>query len=188
LNAGADLHIDADTEGGSVITMAGGTLSRSTKASNISNNSAISGTTVKDALDGISTSFVKRTSVTKSYSDFSAAGLTKDIEILSLPAGAKIVDVYARVTTVFSGGAIATYTISVGTTGIEYMIANDVLSAPVALIAAGTKGANLTTVGKSNVESFAGVTSIRAYATSTVDTLNNATQGSITFYIEYIGG
>jgi len=51
LNTGANLHIDADTEGGSVITMAGGTLTRSTKGGNLLNDSSVTGTTVKDALE-----------------------------------------------------------------------------------------------------------------------------------------
>jgi len=53
LNAGANLHIDADTEGGSIITIAGGTLTRSTKGGNISNDSSVTGTTVKDALEAL---------------------------------------------------------------------------------------------------------------------------------------
>jgi hypothetical protein len=51
LNTGANLHIDADTEGGSIITMAGGTLTRSTKGGNILNDSSVTGITVKDALE-----------------------------------------------------------------------------------------------------------------------------------------
>ena len=54
LNTGSNLHIDADTEGGSIITIAGGTLTRSTKASNIINDSNLFGETVKDALESIS--------------------------------------------------------------------------------------------------------------------------------------
>lgn len=123
--------------------------------------------------------------VTKTFSDFSTAGLTNDLEILSLPAGGVIRDCYARVTTGFSGGTIATYTISAGIAGsvLKYMIANSAAAAA-SLIANGTKGTALTTI-QTNVESFTAATSIRAYATSTVDTLNHATQGSITFYIAY---
>jgi len=51
LNTGVNLHIDADTEGGSVITINGGTLTRSTKGGNISNDSDVTGITVKDALN-----------------------------------------------------------------------------------------------------------------------------------------
>lgn len=59
LNAGADLHIDSDTEGGSVITMAGGTLSRSTKDENIINTSTVIGTTIKDALNTLAIDWAK---------------------------------------------------------------------------------------------------------------------------------
>jgi len=52
VNNGATLYMDADTEGGSIVTVnVGGTLTRTTKASNISNDSLVPGTTVKDALD-----------------------------------------------------------------------------------------------------------------------------------------
>lgn len=56
LNTGSTLYMDADTEGGSVLTMSGGTLVRTTKASNISNDSLVSGITVEDALDTLKSS------------------------------------------------------------------------------------------------------------------------------------
>jgi len=53
LNAGVDLHMDADTEGGSVITLAGGVLTRSTKAISIVNVPAggIAATDVQAAIN-----------------------------------------------------------------------------------------------------------------------------------------
>jgi hypothetical protein len=52
VNAGATLNIDADTEGGSVLTLdPAAILNRTTKASNIKNDSSVTGTTVKDALE-----------------------------------------------------------------------------------------------------------------------------------------
>jgi len=52
VNAGATLNIDADTEGGSVLTLdPAAILNRTTKASNINNDSSVIGTTVKDALN-----------------------------------------------------------------------------------------------------------------------------------------
>jgi hypothetical protein len=52
VNAGATLNIDADTEGGSVLTLdPAAILNRTTKASNINNDSGVVGTTVKDALN-----------------------------------------------------------------------------------------------------------------------------------------
>ena len=51
LNSGVTMNMDADTEGGSVITVnSGATLNRTTKASNIKNDSIAAGTTVKDVL------------------------------------------------------------------------------------------------------------------------------------------
>jgi hypothetical protein len=53
LNAGVNLTMDAGTEGGSVITIAGGTLTRSTKGTNVVNTPAgnIVATTVQAAID-----------------------------------------------------------------------------------------------------------------------------------------
>ena len=54
---------------------------------------------------------------TVTYSDLAIAGLTNDVEIYSLPANAYISSCQIVPTTLFSGGTIATYTISVGKTG-----------------------------------------------------------------------
>ncbi len=52
VNAGATLNIDADTEGGSVLTLdPAAILNRTTKASNVNNDSSVTGVTVKDALE-----------------------------------------------------------------------------------------------------------------------------------------
>lgn len=136
---------------------------------------------------GYSTIALKRKKITKLYTHFSDTDMANDIEIFSLPIGAVLVDVFARVTTAFSGGTIATYTISVGIAGTlnKYMLANSVASTG-DLTASGTKGTALTTPGQTNVESFTGATSIRAEAITTVDNLNSATQGSIDFYLVYL--
>jgi len=57
LNVGATLNIDADTEGGSNVTVnPGATLNRTTKASNVNNDSSVTGVTVKDALEALKSS------------------------------------------------------------------------------------------------------------------------------------
>lgn len=136
---------------------------------------------------GSGTLALKRYKVTKTYTDFSDTDTQKDIEIFSLPTGTAIVDVFSRVTTAFSGGAISAYTISVGIAGTltKYQIANDAMAAA-AYTAVGTKGTGLTTAGATNVESFTAATSIRADANSTTANLNAATQGSIDIYIIYL--
>lgn len=122
------------------------------------------------------------------FSDLATAGLTNNAAVFSLPAYNSIIDVWAEIKTTFTGGSIATYTISVGyTSGTELMLANDVKTSAILLTSAGVKGTDLTTVGKTNVYSASSATSIRAYAVSTVDTLDNATTGSIDIYIAYRG-
>jgi hypothetical protein len=67
VNDTATLYIDSDTDGGSTVTVAiGATLVRTTKASNINNDSSVSGDTVKDALEtlsGLLTNLVLPTSI-----------------------------------------------------------------------------------------------------------------------------
>ena len=53
LKPGATLNIDADTEGGTTINNTGGTLNQTTKASNVKNDSSVTGVTVKNALDNL---------------------------------------------------------------------------------------------------------------------------------------
>jgi hypothetical protein len=52
VNSGAILNIDADTEGGSIVTVNSGAIkNQTTKSSNITNDSLVTGATVKDALE-----------------------------------------------------------------------------------------------------------------------------------------
>jgi len=53
LKTGAILNADATFLGGITLNNTGGTLNLTTKASNINNDSTVTGTTVKDALDTI---------------------------------------------------------------------------------------------------------------------------------------
>lgn len=120
--------------------------------------------------------------VSKTYADFSTAGLTNDIEIYSLPNKYVVHSIVMNSTVKFQGGTISTYTMSVGTVAgsyVNYVIASDVkgvsqglyplITAPVAQVPI------TTTAG--------GPTSIRARAISTVDTLDHATQGTVDFYL-----
>lgn len=117
--------------------------------------------------------------ITKSYSDFSTAGLTNDIEIYSLPAKSVIQGCIIKHSTLFSGGAIATYTASVGINGnlVKYAAAFNVFQA----VSNTTFG--LGTSIAPTVENFGAATSIRGAVVSTVGLLNAATQGSVDFYL-----
>lgn len=118
--------------------------------------------------------------ITKTYTDFSIAGLTNDIEIYSLPAKGVIHSVILKHSTLFTGGAIASYTISTGIIGTlaKYSTAFNVQQAVGnTVIKMGIPAA------VPSLENFGVITSIRGAAISTVANLNTATQGSVDFYI-----
>lgn len=115
--------------------------------------------------------------VTKSYTDFSTAGLTNDISIYTLPSKGYIHDIKIIPATAFSGGTIAAYTISAGIAGAltKYAIATNTF----------TGNTTLTTIHTPLVglESTSGTTDIRAQATSVTGLLNAATAGSVNIYL-----
>lgn len=113
--------------------------------------------------------------ITKTFSDFSSASVTNSITIYTLPAKAIIHAVQMIVTTAFSGGLIATYTISVGISGTnaKYAIATN------SFTGAGLPAINVLP----GIESSSGATSITATAISTVGNLNAAVAGSIDIYL-----
>ena len=113
--------------------------------------------------------------VTKTYTDFATAGLTNNITIYSLPAKGVIHSVQVNPSTIFSGGLIATYTISIGITGVlaKYAIATNVFT-----------GATLPIISNlPGIESLTLATDIKAAAISTIGNLNAATQGVIDIWI-----
>lgn len=120
--------------------------------------------------------------ITKTCADFSAAGLTNDIEILSLPAKSILHAVVVQHTASFTGGTIATYTISVGVTGnlVKYLAVSNVLQAPGNTVV--FPAASVTPLSPSPEDMGASI-SIRASAISTVGLLNAATTGSVDFYL-----
>lgn len=128
---------------------------------------------------GLQGSLPKWTKITKTYSDFSIAALTNSIEILSLPAKGVIHAVKLKHSTLFSGGTITTYTISIGIVGslAKYITASNVKA---------TVGDLVQYVSSTlGTEGNAAVTSIKATAISTLDNLDEATQGSVDIWILY---
>lgn len=111
---------------------------------------------------------------TVGYAALSAAGLTNDIELFSLPARGVIHAMVIVPTTAFTGGLIASYTLSVGVSGTltKYCTAvstfTAVAQAPQAFM---------------GMESMSGATSIRVAAVSTVGLLNTATAGAASIYV-----
>ncbi len=110
---------------------------------------------------------------TRTYSDFATAGLTSSIALFNLAAAGIIHGVKIKHSIAFAGGAIATYTVSVGIVGTvaKYAAAYDVFQA-----VSGTAFQLSTTVGS---ESHTAGTSIIATATSTVANLDQATAGAV---------
>lgn len=164
-----------------------------TSGFNMIKNYSTDGTTwtSKDK-DDYGTFGFKRIKITRTYADFSDAGSTKQTTVFSLPAGAEIKDVYAVINTVFSGGSISAYTISVGiaAASVKYLLANDVKTATGNIFGTAQKGVALSLGGvvrnaDTNIESMSVATNVIAEAKSTGDTLNHATQGSIDIYIDY---
>lgn len=113
--------------------------------------------------------------VTKTFSDFSAAAVTNNITIYSLPAKGVIHNVQLVPTVAFSGGLIATYTISVGIAGTlaKYAVATNVFT-----------GFSLPAISVlPGIESISGATDIKSSAISTVGNLNAAVAGSVDIYL-----
>ena len=120
--------------------------------------------------------------VTKSYTDFATAALTNNVEIYSLPAKGVIHQVVMHHTAAFTGGLIATYTLSVGIAGTltKYVAASNVFQAAgntIIFPAASVMPLSATP------ENMGSATSIRAAAISTVGNLNAATAGSVDIYL-----
>lgn len=115
--------------------------------------------------------------ITKAYTDFSAAALTNDISIYTLPIKGYIHDVKVIPATAFSGGLIAAYTISVGIASslAKYAVAVNTFT--------GNTSTNLVHAPIAGLESTSGTTDIRAAAISVTGLLNAATAGSVNIYL-----
>lgn len=113
--------------------------------------------------------------IIESYTDFSTAGATSEIEIFTLPIKGVIHACQIYAPTLFSGGTITSYTISVGIAGnaVKYGIAASVFT-----------GATLPAINVlTGAESMTATTSIKATATATVGLLNAAIAGAVEIYL-----
>lgn len=113
--------------------------------------------------------------ITKLYSDFSAASLTNDIEIFQLVPKGVIHACVINNNTNFTGGLVASSTLSVGISTLltKYATASSVFGG------VGLAG----TFNNIGSESLTTPTSIRAAMVTTVGLINTLTAGSVTFYI-----
>lgn len=113
--------------------------------------------------------------VTKTFSDFSTAALTNSINLYLLSAKQMVHSVQLVPSIAFSGGLVATYTISVGISGTnaKYAIATNVFT-----------GATIPPINLlGGLESVSSAVQLTATAISTVANLNAATQGSADIYL-----
>jgi len=117
------------------------------------------------------------TKYTVTYTQLSAAALTNNIQLFSLGARQTVHAVVIQHTASFTGGAIATYTLSVGITGTlnKYASAFNVFQAPGNTVLQSSGGAFTENTGAS--------TSVRVAATSTGANLSAATAGSATIWV-----
>lgn len=117
------------------------------------------------------------TKYTVAYTDLSTAGVTNNITLFTLPIKGYIHDVKIVPTTAFSGGLIATYTLSVGIAGnlAKYAAIVDVFT--------GNITSNLIHTPLAGLESTSGTTAIKVSAISTVANLSSATAGSADIFV-----
>jgi len=114
--------------------------------------------------------------VTIGFAAIQTAALTNTLPLITLPTLGIVHAAFANVTTLFSGGAIATITVNVGPAGslAKYMAASSIATA---VLVAGV--APLTPGPESNSTT----TAIQAVFISTVANLSALTQGSIDIYL-----
>lgn len=126
---------------------------------------------------------------TLTQANFSAAATTADATVATLPSKTLIIGIWADVTQVFSGGAVATATMTCGKTagGNEYLVSFDVKSATITRgLVDGDLGTSINranAVQGGDLPSFTGTTAVQCRMTTTGANTNALTQGSITYYL-----
>lgn len=112
------------------------------------------------------------------YADFAAAATSNIVTMFTLGPGERVEAVTIKHETAFTGGAIATYTLSVGITGTgaKYAAAFNVFQAPGAAVFQ-----HSTTQGYENMAT--GETAIRATVACTGANLNAATAGEANIWV-----
>jgi hypothetical protein len=127
--------------------------------------------------------------VTITYAALAAAATTADKTIAVLPAKTRIVGAYADVTTVFSGGAVATCQMILGKSvgGAEYLSTFDCKTATIQRgMADADMGTALTRAARiqdADLPSWTAPTNVSCRITTTGANTDALTQGSVTFYL-----
>lgn len=127
--------------------------------------------------------------VTVDYTGFSAAALTADHTIATLPAKTKIVGFYADTTVPFTGGGVTAAALKIGKTagGGEYIASHDVMSSAIIKGLAdadmGTELVRAAQIQGGTIMNWTGTTTVVARLTTVTANTNALTAGSVTFYI-----
>lgn len=110
------------------------------------------------------------------FASLQTAGLTNTVLVYTLPIKGVVHQAFANITTLFSGGAIATIVASIGNAGnnAKYMVSSSLATATT------LPGVSIGAIAP---ESMVGTTAVNIYATSTVANLSALTQGSIDVYV-----
>jgi hypothetical protein len=114
--------------------------------------------------------------VTVDFTQLTTAGLTQTINLVSTAARTKLCGVSIKTTTAFSGGLIASLTVSVGDaagTGTDYS------APPFTLFTASSDTNYQDTIPASKASVTSAASTITALFTSTLGNLNTATAGSV---------
>ena len=128
--------------------------------------------------------------VTADYTAFSAAALTADLVIATLPAKMKLCSIVCDVTTKFIGGAISAATMIVGhaTNNNGLIVGFDIFTAAVTKGLAdadlGTDINRASAIQGGYTGSWTATTPVSVRVTTVTANTNALTQGSATWYIE----
>ncbi len=127
-----------------------------------------------------------------SHADLTDADTSQDITLFTIPAGARVVDVWAYVSTAMAGGSVSAVTMAIGDSDANGLsVEHDVLGT-----GAGAwilEGQNATDKGVHLYDStvhmrakiYTSATAIKAQFVSTTDNLVNLTAGKVNIYILY---
>lgn len=142
----------------------------------------VTGALEKVTIDGLTAGvgLIMRTKITKTFTDFSAAGLTSPAidSGFTLPAGGLIHDIQINPTIIFSGGSISGYSISIGIVG------NNTKWITTKSIGAGSSPTK-TVTSASSLHSMSASVSVVLTALSVGANLNTATAGQVDIWIYY---
>ncbi len=126
-----------------------------------------------------------------SYTAFTAAALTSDLNFFVVPARSRLVSVIADVTTKFIGGTVATLMMRLGTSagGQQYLLDFDAFTNPITKgLLDADLGASITraaAVQGGALASWTANTNLFMRLTSTVGNVNTLTQGVVTLYLTF---